>query len=239
MGGEFLGFAAGAFRIPRPQIPAFPRVGFHAVFLIIAVGTVIMQFDGQVFRIFDVIRLRCRRGRRFSRGSVGSGIGLRAVHPRFDGTAHMRVTEFGEFPHARLILFDGSRGRSSRIGTIHDSEMHCCQIAVQFAAGFPAVLRWRAFEWNIRGAFHVVAVPHLHAGCVLTDAGDGTEVDGHFGFRRMVARVGHARLLPVPADVDHSGADLCRIFRSPLAPVPVRGVRFPGLCGCEMVFHRA
>ena len=55
----------------------------------------------------------------------------------------------------------------------------------------------------------------------------------------VVARVGHARLLPVPADVDHSGADLCRIFRSPLAPVPVRGVRFPGLCGCEMVFHRA
>ncbi len=67
MGGEFLGFAAGAFRIPRPQIPAFPRVGFHAVFLIIAVGTVIMQFDGQVFRILMSFGCGVAEGDAFSK----------------------------------------------------------------------------------------------------------------------------------------------------------------------------
>ena len=205
------GHAAGAFLVPAPQIPALPGVGLHVVVLVSAVGTVIVQFDGQGFRVLDVVRLR-RGGRGCLFGRfAGCALRLVAVHPCLDGAVDVRIGEFVELPYVCRIAVFRSVGCGRGGSVIHDAELHLALRAVHISGGRLAETIESRTERNVYGLRRIVR-PHPHAGGVLADRTGRLEVDRHLGLVGMLAGVGacegHATAYGTVLHVDHGVADL-------------------------------
>ena len=218
---ERRGHTTGAFLVPAPQIPALPGVGLHVVVLVSAVGTVIVQFDGQGFRVLDVVRLRRGGRRRLLWRPVGDGLRLVAVHPCLDGAVNVRVGEFVEFPYVCRIAVFRSVGCGRGGSVIHDAELHLALRAIHISGGRLAETIGSRTERNVYG---LIVRPHLHAGGVRADRTGRLEVDRHLGLVGMLAGVGacegHATAYGAVLHVDHGVADLRLV-----PPVTVRTVR--------------
>ena len=216
------GHTTGAFLVPAPQIPALPGVGLHVVILVSAVGTVVVQFDGQGFRVLDVVRLRRGGRRRLLWRPVGDVLRLAAVHPCLDGAVDVRVVELVEFPCARQVAVFGSRGCCIGRFAVDDAESHLALRAIHIALRDLAETVGRV-ERKIRG-LRLIIRPHLHTGGIPADGIGRLEVDGHLGLAGMLAGVGacegHATAYGAVLHVDHGVADLRLV-----PPVTVRTVR--------------
>ena len=230
---ERRGHTTGAFLVPAPQIPALPGVGLHVVILVSAVGTVIVQFDGQGFRVLDVVRLRRGGRRRLLWRPVGDGLRLAAVHPCLDGAVNVRVGELVEFPYVCRIAVFCSVGCGRGGSVIHDAELHLALRAVHIALRDLAETVGRV-ERKIRG-LRLTIRPHLHAGGVRADRTGRLEVDRHLGLVGMLAGIGacegHATAYGAVLHVDHGVADLRLV-----PPVTVRTVHVRAIGEVEL--HR-
>ena len=229
---ERRGHTTGAFLVPAPQIPALPGVGLHVVILVSAVGTVIVQFDGQGFRVLDVVRLRRGGRRRLLWRPVGDGLRLVAVHPCLDGAVNVRVGEFVEFPCARQVAVFGSRGCCIGRFAVDDAESHLALRAIHIALRDLAETVDGRAERKIRG-LRLIIRPHPHTCGTLADGIGRLEVDGHLGLAGMLtgvcARIWHATAHGAVAYVDHGVADLRLV-----PPVTVRTVRVRAIGEVEL-----